>query len=395
MKVWYFTEQSYAPAWDKVEGTIRITPPSRLIDPGVAGDLLHRYLDEWLEADNAGLNIMVNEHHTSFSSLSPSVGINGALLARITKRAKILCLGFPVCNRMDPFRVAEEIALVDVLSRGRLEFGLIKGTPWELFSSNLNPVRSIQRLWEAHDLIVKALTSVDGPFSWEGEFFQYRYVNVYPRCYQQPMPPIWMTTNGTSVAQSAAEKDYKLGTFMNGVHAKRVFDSYRQTYQEKNGQAAPGDKLGYLGMAVVASTESEARRRAEKMRVYLPTVSRALPATVNPPGAASVDENVRFLKDSGARPRPTTPDGKPVAMTASVDDLAAAGILFWGTPDRIYQQIKHFYDRVGGFGNFFMEGQAAELTHSETVDSIRLFAREVYPRLKELSGTHEMEATAA
>jgi len=394
MKVWYFTEQSYVPAWNQVTGSIRITPPSRLIDPNVASDLLHRYQDEWLAADDAGLNIMVNEHHTSFSSLSPSVGVTGAMLARTTKRAKILCLGFPVCNRMDPFRIAEEIAYIDVMSRGRLEFGLIKGTPWELYSSNLNPARSMDRLWEAHDVIVKALTAIDGPFSWEGEYFQYRYVNVYPRCFQQPLPPIWMTTNGTSVAEQAGERGYKLGTFMNGFQAKNVFDAYRRTFKKAHGKAAPADRLGYLGMAVVASSEAEARLRAEKMKLYLPTVARALPATVNPPGAASVADNVRGMK-SNARPKMLTVDGRPISFSSSIEDLASGGILFWGTPDRIYNQIKEFHDRIGGFGNFFMEGQAAELSHAETVDSIRLFAADVYPRLQELKAVSHPEEAAA
>ena len=128
MRVWYFTEQSYMPGWSQVEGSIRITPPSRVIDPDIASSLLHRYFDEWAAADELGLDIMVNEHHTTFSNLSPSVGLHMAILARITQKARLLCLGVPVVNRMDPFRIAEELALIDVLSRGQLEFGLIKGT---------------------------------------------------------------------------------------------------------------------------------------------------------------------------------------------------------------------------------------------------------------------------
>lgn len=383
MRVWHFTEQSYMPAWDKIDGSIRIAPPSNLIDPQVAGDLLNRYLDEWCVADECGLDIMVNEHHTTMSCLSSAVALPLAILARNTKKARLLGLGWPMTNRMDPFRVAEEIALIDVISRGRLEVGFVKGVPFEFFSSNSNPVRATDRLWEAHDLIVKALTSHDGPFSWEGEYFQYRNVNVYPRCYQQPIPPMWMPTSGATSARQIATRGYVVATFMAGIHTKPVYDAYRESYLAQFGHAPGLDRFAYLGMGVVGASEREARARAEKMKMYLPTTRRALPATVNPPGYAPVSDNVRMLMTNRGRPQPLMENGAPLPSDPTIEELASAGILFWGTPDQVLDQLLRFSRRVGGFGHFLMEGQAASLSHDETVDSIRLFAREVYPRLKE------------
>ena len=389
MRVWYFTEQSYMPGWSQVEGSIRITPPSLVIDPDIASSLLHRYFDEWAAADELGLDIMVNEHHTTFSNLSPSVGLHMAILARITQKARLLCLGVPVVNRMDPFRIAEELALIDVLSRGRLEFGLIKGTAWELFSSNMNPVRAMDRLWEAHDLIVKALTTTDGPFSWEGEYYQYRYVNVYPRCYQQPMPEMWMPTTGAGMGRTTGQRGYKVATFMAGYQAKPVYDAYRVGYRETFGRPAPLDRLAYLGMGVVGHSERQARERAEKMKVYLATLARVIPATVNPPGYASVADNAKALRQNKGRRGPAMADGRPLPANPSIEDLASAGVLFWGTPDQIFDQIRTFYENIGGFGHFLLEGQAADLNHAETIDSMTLFAKEVYPRLKELTTTSQ------
>jgi alkanesulfonate monooxygenase SsuD/methylene tetrahydromethanopterin reductase-like flavin-dependent oxidoreductase (luciferase family) len=87
-------------------------------------------------------------------------------------------------------RVAEEMAWLDCLSGGRIEMGLVKAAPYEIAPANSNPGRLMRRYWEAHDLIIKALSTTTGPFSWEGEFYQYRAVNIWPRPIQQPTPPI-------------------------------------------------------------------------------------------------------------------------------------------------------------------------------------------------------------
>src|ERR1700745_395594 len=111
-------------------------------------------------------------------------------------------------TRTAPLRVAEELATIDVISRGRLEMGFIKGVPYEFPCSNQNPVTVMDKFWEAHDFILKAMTSHDEPFSWEGEFFHYRQVNVWPRPVQQPHPPVWTTTGNKAQARLLGEKGY-------------------------------------------------------------------------------------------------------------------------------------------------------------------------------------------
>ena len=94
-----------------------------------------------------------------------------AALARLSKKARLLILGNPIANRRQPMRVAEEMAMVDVLSHGRLEAGFVRGVPYEILPANSNPVRMNERHWEALDIIVKCWTHHDGPFSHEGRFF--------------------------------------------------------------------------------------------------------------------------------------------------------------------------------------------------------------------------------
>jgi alkanesulfonate monooxygenase SsuD/methylene tetrahydromethanopterin reductase-like flavin-dependent oxidoreductase (luciferase family) len=205
MQVWHFSEMAYHPGWEELGDSLRNVVPSRVYDPVVGADLYHRDLDEWALCDELGINIMVNEHHTTATCTTAVCTIPMAILARETKRARLLVLGYPIGHRPDPLRVAEELATIDVISRGRLDMGFVKGVPYEFAVSNQNPVGVMDRFWEAHDFILKAMTSHDEPFNWESESFHYRHVNVWPRPYQQPHPPVWSTTGTRSNARVLGE----------------------------------------------------------------------------------------------------------------------------------------------------------------------------------------------
>ncbi len=213
MQVWHFSEAAYPEAWVG-ETELRVTLPNGRIDRDKAADIYQRHLDEWAACDELGLNIMVNEHHSTATCLSAACNLILAILARETKRARLLALGNPIANRPDPIRVAEEAAMIDMISRGRLELGLVRGSPYEIGPTNANPVGQMERFWEAHDLILKALSTRDGPFNWESENFHYRNVNVWPRPYQDPHPPIWITSTSPSSAPAIAERGHVIATLL-------------------------------------------------------------------------------------------------------------------------------------------------------------------------------------
>jgi alkanesulfonate monooxygenase SsuD/methylene tetrahydromethanopterin reductase-like flavin-dependent oxidoreductase (luciferase family) len=327
---------------------------------------------------------MVNEHHQTATCTSSACAITLAILARETKHARLLVLGYPIGHRPDPLRCVEELSTIDVISRGRLEMGFVKGVPYEVPVANTNPVFLMERFWEAHDFILKAMTSHDGPFNWEGEHFHYRHVNVWPRPYQQPHPPVWVTTGSASQARRLGEYGYVMATLGSGYATKGLYDAYRQGYVSK-GRPMPGaDRFAYLGLVAVASTEEEARRRAEHVAGYVRTSSIVHPPFRNPPGFLSADDNAKLLKAGKPPARTFTKDGRAVDMrTGSVQDLIDAAIMFAGTPDQVYKQLVDFCEWVGGMGNLLMMGQAGFLSHADTVDSLTLFAKEVLPRLKE------------
>jgi alkanesulfonate monooxygenase SsuD/methylene tetrahydromethanopterin reductase-like flavin-dependent oxidoreductase (luciferase family) len=387
MRVFHMSEQAYPDAWDKHQGSLRVNLPSSACDPKVAADLFHRYYDEWLIADDLGFDIMTNEHHATATCMASSVAITLAIMARQTKRARILVLGYPIANRPDPLRAAEELATIDVISRGRLEIGFVKGVPYEVPVANMNPVFTMDRFWDAHDFILKALSSHDEPFNWESEYFHYRHVNVWPRVYQDPHPPVWVTTSSRGNARQIGERGHVLATMSVGYQARSLFEAYSEAYRA-GGRGEPGmDRFAYLGAVAVGATERVARERAEKLAEYFRTSAIVHPPFRNPAGFLSPEDNARILKLNGKfPPRNFTKDGRPISLaTGSLDDLVAAGVMFYGTPDQVYAQITDFSDAVGGIGNLLMMGQAGHLSHADTVDNLTLFANEVMPRLKQYS----------
>ncbi len=384
MRIYHFTEQPYYPAWEGHDGSLRVNLPNERLDPTIAGDLYHRFFDEWLLADELGYDIMLNEHHQTATCLSSAVIVVLSILARQTKNARLLVLGYPIGHRPDPLRCAEELSMIDVISRGRLDMGFVKGVPFEFPVSNQNPVGVMDRFWEAHDFILKAMTHRGVPFNWEGEHFHYRHVNIWPRPVQQPHPPVWSTTGSKAQAKLLGEKGYVMATLGSGYGTRPLYDAYREGYFAAHGRPAGADRLAYLGLVAVANDEAEARRRGELVAGYLRTSGIVHPPFRNPPGYLSVEDNARILrgeKGPGAR----TKDGRSVDMHhGSVQDLIDAGILFCGTPDQCFEQIRGFCDDCGGMGNLLMMGHAGHLTHEDTVDNLTLFAREVMPRLKAL-----------
>lgn len=390
MQVWHFSEMAYHPAWDELGHSLRNTVPSRACDPKVAADLYHRYLDEWAMCDDLGLNIMTNEHHASATCIDSVCTIPMAILARETKKARLLCLGMPIANRFDAVRVAEEYSMIDVISRGRVEMGLVKGSPLEIMPANSHPVNMMERFWEAHDLIIKAMTTHDGPFNFEGKYFHYRNVNVWPRPYQAPHPPVWITAGSHESARQVAEKGYVLATLNTGyTRTPALFDAYRQRAAEVGTSTRP-DRLAYLALVGVGTTKEEGFRRAHEVADYSRTTPRAVTEHFYPPGYNPLNVSATALKSSGQGPSGSVltvqaRDGRRIDATkAKVEDFIDAGLVFAGTPDMVFQQIKAFHDHVGGFGHLLMMAQGGHISHKDTVGNLTLFSKEVLPRLAEL-----------
>ena len=153
-----------------------------------AAQLYNRYLDELVRAEELGFDgVCVNEHHQNAYGNMPSPNLIASILARQTTKVKIAVVGNALPLYDPPTRVAEEFAMIDVISGGRLIAGMVVGGGPEYYSFSVNPTHARERFQEAHDLIMKAWTE-PGPFEWVSKHFRIRYVNPWPRPIQQPHP---------------------------------------------------------------------------------------------------------------------------------------------------------------------------------------------------------------
>ena len=381
MKSWWFTEDCYPYLPDQsAYRSIRVDLPNVHCDPRKASELYNRYLDLWCACDEIGLEIMLNEHHQTATCMVPAAPIMLGILARQTSRARLLILGNPLPNRNQPVRVAEEMAMVDVISKGRLECGFVRSVPYEAAAANILPYKGTERLWEAHDLIVKAWTTHDGPFNFEGRWYHHRQVNVWPRPWQQPHPPIWITMGSARTAAPVAEHRHVGAVFLAGYpKIREIFGGYRDAWSRAHGGQAPFDRLAYLALCYVGENEREAEDGARKLLWYM-EANKVPPEWSNPPGYHPPAVSAAVM-------RGVTGSGVPVNPT--LEQQMARGNVFAGTPDQVYEQIKAFWEYSGGFGHMMLMGQAGFLSDDDALKSMKLYSKEVYPRLRELTATSD------
>ena len=194
-EVYFFTEMGYT-AYPQEEarklGYNNLMFPNEHFSPEKAQELYSMYFEELQYCTEAGFDgVMINEHHNNPLCMMPSVNVIGSVLARTTKKGKIVFLGNVLPIHENPLRVAEEIAMIDILSGGRVICGFVRGIGQESIATNTNPVYNRERFDEAHNIIIKAWTT-PGPFRWEGKHYQYRVVNPWVLPLQKPHPPIWI-----------------------------------------------------------------------------------------------------------------------------------------------------------------------------------------------------------
>jgi len=169
MHMMYFTEQPMA-AYDAKAGldfgATALTFSNSHYDSNEGSRLYNEFLEDYLLAEEYGADgIMLNEHHNAPFCMQAKTNIFAAILAAVTKRVKIVILGNPLPLCDNPIRMAEELAMIDMISKGRLVPGFVRGGGQEQLASGVNPAFNRERFIEAHDLIQK-IWSEPGPFRW-------------------------------------------------------------------------------------------------------------------------------------------------------------------------------------------------------------------------------------
>ena len=399
MFIGYFTERPYQDPDSGFFGMASNSPfqdlgvSNGIYNPKIGAQLYNRYLDEKVYAEEVGFDcLMLNEHHSTPFCMGGTVNVEAAILARITKRAKIAILGNIIPLWEDPLWLVEQLSEIDMISHGRLISGWVRGGPRESVSHDIPPAFNWERYQEAHDFIVKAWTT-PGPWRWEGKHYHYRYVNPWSRPYQNPHPPIMIpgVVSRNTVDWTAAHRFPYTMLATQLEPTKQSFDYYYEV-AERNGYKAGTQNLGYLFKVHVDETEDLAEAAGRKFvqgpsnpflvgnEGQMNAGLQALPGHTDrrrllPSAAAQTAARFGTQPAAGAA-RPNTAATSYEAQTENYSIIS-------GTPKTVIPKIRHVLEYLRPGNIFFWDGDGAQ-THEEAMRSLRLFGAEVIPAVREM-----------
>ncbi|MCH8185971.1 MAG: LLM class flavin-dependent oxidoreductase [Chloroflexi bacterium] len=385
MFIGHFTEQPWQDDKTGLMGTqtTDLSISNALYDPEIGADLYNRYLDEKIYAEEMGFDgLMLNEHHSTPFCMQGVTNIGAAILARQTHKAKIVILGniLPIWD--DPLFLAEQLAMIDMISRGRLVSGFVRGGGRESVSHNTPPHYNRERFEEAHDFVIKAWTD-PGPFRWEGKHYHYRYVNPWCRPLQKPHPQIWIpSTVSVETVKWTAEHRYPLVLLATKLGPTRdAFQLYKDTAAEV-GYESGTQHVAYLWKVHVDETEEKAD---EVGRKYLSGVSNPFltgnegnvnPALLSLPGHTS--RTSRKLAASAFGPA-----GRFGTNRRPYEDQVADYTITSGTPKTVLPKIRHVLETLRPGSIFFWDGDGS-MTHDDQMRSLKLMGEEIIPAVREM-----------
>jgi len=356
-----------------------------IYDPEVGAELYNRYIDEKLYAEEMGFDgLMLNEHHSTPFCMGGAMNIEAAILARVTKRAKIILLGNVLPIWDDPLWLVEQLSMIDMISRGRLVSGWVRGTARESVSHNSPPAYNWERFQEAHEFIIKAWTD-PGPFRWEGKHFQYRHVNPWVKPYQKPHPPVWLpgVVSRDSLMWAAEQRIPYIMLATEMEPTKQAFQLYHDTAAELGYTSGP-QNLGYLWKVHVDETEELAEATGRKF-VQGPSnpflagnEGTVNPALVNLPGLTS---RKRVLPTQAVAT--ANRGGAAAVLGRPYEQQIADRTIICGTPKTVIPKIREVLEYVRPGSIFFWDGDGS-MTHDDAMRSLRLMGEEVIPAVKEI-----------
>ncbi len=381
-EIYWFSEQPYGAVNDQdleKYDSGRLGFPNTYFDPQIAHRLYNEYHEQYALADEVGFDgIMTNEHHASYWCMKASVNLDAAVIAKITKNVKIAILG-NVIAVTDPVRIAEEIAMLDCYSGGRIISGFVRGTAVETLAAGISPTENRGRFEEAHDLIIKCWTE-PGPFRFEGDWYQYRVVNPWVVPMQRPRPDIWFPGTGSPESVVWAAKHghpyMNLGALME--FTKYLKQVYIETAQEEGYQAGP-EHFGYLLRCLVADTDEKA---IETGREFLWTGGHRDRGPLehnDPPGYQSRAS----VAVKAQRPTDSVAGAGGVGRGLSYEGLQEVGNIIVGSPDTVTKKLTEVINGLNP-GYVLLYGNEGAMQHKDVMRSIQLLGQEVIPALHEV-----------
>ena len=407
MQIGYFTERPYR--WLDEDDVLRnkafFALPNDRFDHLRAADDYNYWLDEYQAAEEQGFDVLaLNEHHGNPICMGSVQNVEAAILARITSKARIALIGNPLPVNKHPLRLAEELATIDLISRGRLISGWVRGAGAEQFFNNANPAYNREYLDEAHEFIIQAWTR-PGPWRYEGKHFHYRHVNPWALPFQKPHPPIWMPgVLSPETVLWAADRGYPyigLGTAIGPT--TELWDLYADRAAANGLQAGP-ENFGYVIPVFCADSEDKAQELGRGFVFGGGQNAFSRPEHTLPPGYNS-KAATRRLAEAGVNA--TTWTGLATARKANMvgdnrpddaepEDLESirqklyrglqraqdAHTVLVGTPDQVATKMKRVMSIVRPGVVIFLHIQGP-VSNEDRMRSMELLTEHVVPDMRE------------
>ena len=372
-----FSYTHHMPYTDVAEAGQDWPVANKQFDPERGAELYREYIDNKVYAEEVGFDwIGCNEHHMSPYGLMPNPNLIAAAVIERTRTAGILQSGniVPLTN---PIRIAEEYAMLDVQSGGRLIAGFMRGIPHEYVAYNVAPDESYSRMREACELILKCWTEPE-PFGWEGEHYRFRAVSIWPRPVQQPHPPLVMSGTSRESATLAAELGATMGvlrlTSFEGARA--MMDVYREVARCNGWEPGPDRFMVGMGCCV-ADTKQEA---VDIMKAGQKYFFEVLGGGIRTAQRLVIQKTRYFEHEESRQNFPGLPSK---VKQVPIEERIEKGLLLCGTPDMVIGQLRRVKAELG-HGRMNLNIKIGNTPDDAVMTTMHHLKETVFPAVRDL-----------
>jgi alkanesulfonate monooxygenase SsuD/methylene tetrahydromethanopterin reductase-like flavin-dependent oxidoreductase (luciferase family) len=370
----------FVPHRDELGKTRFITTPSAYYDDLRGQRIFEDFIEDTVYAERLGFDgaIIIEQHGGPNSLVGQSITLAAAVIAK-TSRMRVGTVGALLNSYLTPLRFAEEIATLDILSKGRYFGGLPMGIGGNYHSLGvMNPTYARERFREAHEMMVAAFKA-DKPFKWDGKFFQSEYVNLWPKPIQKPYPEMWVPASGSKDSLDfAARNGYTYVAVLVPWPILLKNCAAFKAAVEDAGQEFDPRRIAATTYVHVAETDKQARQEAEAHLLSVLQNSLGSPFHDSFPPGHVTPQSLRGMAAGGGY--------RSVDISKlTFEDGVKSRQFIVGSPSTVAEQIEEMTTAMGA-GRLFMFTDSWTMPSWLTRKNMTIFAEEVMPRFRKRSG---------
>ena len=370
----------YIPRRDQLGKSIFINTPNAYYDDARGQRIIEDFMDDLVYAEKLGYDgAVILEQHGGPNAVAGQSIVMAATLAARTSKMRIGTVGAILNSYLTPMRYAEEVATLDILSRGRYFFGLPMGIGANYHGLGvMNPTYARERFREGHEMLQRAFTD-EGPFAFDGKFFQAEYANLWPKPLQKPYPEVWVPAAGSKDSLAfAARNGY---TYLAVLVPWPVLLKNCQTFRDQvaeAGQEMDPKRIVATAHVYVAETDKQARQEVEAHAMSLIQNSLGSPFHDSFPPGHVTPQSLRGMAAGGGY------RSKDVGKT-TLDEALESGQFIIGSPETVAERIEEVTTAMGA-GRLLVTGDTWTMPSWMTRKNMTIFAESVMPKFRAPGG---------